>query len=198
MSGERRKRRRFQAPFRWMDHCIFWRLGFRQFSFYLVARVAQRIAPYAWTRPLVGCHAAFPLTFRRQVRHQTQEYPPNSSLLSRGYGEAPRGAPCCFPRQSFRITSKPLDPKTPPPFSARYAGDTAVRLVAHSWPPDLPGRTRPGMTHAMVPPQPLPGPGAPPAAGPGGPGSSHRRRPGRLDGRGRARQHLTGAGRPRR
>jgi len=42
----------------------------------------------------------------------------------------------------------------------------------------------------MVPPQPLPGPGAPPAAGPGGPGSSHRRRPGRLDGRGRARQHL--------
>jgi hypothetical protein len=58
-----------------MEHCIFWRLGFRQSSFRHVARVSQRIAPYAWTRPLVGCHAAVPLTFRRQVRHQTQEHP---------------------------------------------------------------------------------------------------------------------------
>jgi hypothetical protein len=71
----RRKRRRLQASFRRMDHCIFWRLGFRQFSFRHVARVPQCIAPYAWTRPLVGCHAAVPSTFRRQVRHQTQKHP---------------------------------------------------------------------------------------------------------------------------
>ena len=74
LPGERRRRHRFQASFRWMDHCIFWRLGFRQFSFRHVARVPQRIAPYAWTRSLVGCHAVFPLAFRRQVRHQTQEH----------------------------------------------------------------------------------------------------------------------------
>jgi len=30
----RRTRHRFQASFRWMDHCIFWRLGFRQSSFH--------------------------------------------------------------------------------------------------------------------------------------------------------------------
>ena len=75
MPDGRRKRHRFQVSFRWMDHCIFWRLGFRQSSFRHVARVPQRIAPYTWTRSLVGCHAAFPLTFRRQVRHQTQKHP---------------------------------------------------------------------------------------------------------------------------
>ena len=66
---------RFRASFRQVLRSTFWRLGFRQSSFRHVARVPQCIAPYAWTRPLVGCHAAFPLTFRRQVRHQTQEHP---------------------------------------------------------------------------------------------------------------------------
>jgi hypothetical protein len=31
-------------------------------------------------------------TFRIQVSHQTQEYPPNSSRLNREYNRAPRGA----------------------------------------------------------------------------------------------------------
>jgi hypothetical protein len=129
MPGERRKRHRFQASFRWMDHCIFWRLGFRQYSFYHVARVPQRIAPYAWTRSLVGCHAAFPLTFRRQVRHQTQEHPPNSSLLSRGYGEAPRGAPCSRPL-SLPGPGQSSDPRTSLRVPPGYAGDATGRLVA--------------------------------------------------------------------
>jgi hypothetical protein len=34
MPCERRARHRFQASFRWMDSCIFWRLGFRQSSFH--------------------------------------------------------------------------------------------------------------------------------------------------------------------
>src|SRR6185312_14179152 len=47
---------------------------------------------------------------------------------------------------TFRITGQPSDPKTPPPVPARYAGDTAVRLVAHA-----------GSVPAA---QPRPGPGA--------------------------------------
>ena len=34
MPCERRTRHRFQASFRWMNSCIFWRLGFRQSSFH--------------------------------------------------------------------------------------------------------------------------------------------------------------------
>jgi hypothetical protein len=30
---------------------------------------------YAWTQPLIFCHAVFPLSFRSQVRHQTQKHP---------------------------------------------------------------------------------------------------------------------------
>ena len=149
----RRTRRRFRASFRRTDICIFRRLGFRQSSFHLIARIARRAAPYAWTqpplswhalfpycpfrlrlairfknnppspsrlhreynraprgatspyragprrtvpdtwtRPPVSCHALFPLTFRRQVRHQAQGHPSNPSRLNRGYDKAPRGA----------------------------------------------------------------------------------------------------------
>jgi hypothetical protein len=70
-----RLRRRLQTSFRRMGYCIFWRFGFRQSSFRRVARVPQRTAPYAWTRPLISCHALFPLSFRSQVRHQTQKHP---------------------------------------------------------------------------------------------------------------------------
>ena len=48
--------------------------------------------PYALARPLVSWHAIVPFTFRILVSHQTQEYPPNSSRLSREYNKAPRGA----------------------------------------------------------------------------------------------------------
>ncbi len=41
---------------------------------------------------LAAHHAIVPFAFRLQVRHQTQEYPPNSSRLSREYSRAPRGA----------------------------------------------------------------------------------------------------------
>jgi hypothetical protein len=54
--------------------CTFWRLGFRQSSFRHITRILQRAAPYAWTRPLVYCHAAVPLTFRRRVRHRIQRH----------------------------------------------------------------------------------------------------------------------------
>jgi hypothetical protein len=30
---------------------------------------------YAWTQPLIFCHAVFPLSFRSQVRHRTQKHP---------------------------------------------------------------------------------------------------------------------------
>jgi hypothetical protein len=67
--------RRFQASFRRMRSCIIWRLGFRQSSFRHITRISQRVAPYAWTRPLVCCHAIVPFVFRLQVRHQIQEHP---------------------------------------------------------------------------------------------------------------------------
>jgi hypothetical protein len=41
---------------------------------------------------------------------------------------------------TFRITGQPSDPKTPPPFHARYAGYIAVRLVAHADHPVRRGR----------------------------------------------------------
>ena len=48
------------------------------------------------------------------------------------------GSGCRFPGMllspvTFRITGQPSDPKTPPPVHARYAGYTAVRLVAHPY-----------------------------------------------------------------
>jgi hypothetical protein len=87
-----RIRRRLRVSFRRAGSCTFWRLGFRQFSFHRIARVPWRTVPDTWTRPPVSCHALFPLTFRRQVRHRTQGHPSNPSRLRRGYNEAPRGA----------------------------------------------------------------------------------------------------------
>ena len=100
-----RIRRRLRVSFRRAGSCTFWRLGFRQFSFHRIARVSRRAVPDTWTRPPVSCHALFPLTFRRQVRHQTQENPSNPSRLSRGYDEAPRGAPriCRIEYVTYRI-----------------------------------------------------------------------------------------------
>ena len=88
-----RMRHRLRVSFRRAGNCTIWRLGFRQFSFHHIARVPRRAVPDTWTRPPVSCHALFPLTFRRQVRHRTQGHPSNPSRLRRGYNEAPRGAP---------------------------------------------------------------------------------------------------------
>jgi hypothetical protein len=88
----RRMRHRRRVSFRRAGICTIWRLGFRQFSFHHIARVPRRTVPDTWTRPPVSCHALFPLTFRRQVRHRTQGHPSNPSRLNRGYNEAPRGA----------------------------------------------------------------------------------------------------------
>jgi hypothetical protein len=88
----RRMRHRLRVSFRRAGICTIWRLGFRQFSFHHIARVPRRTVPDTWTRPPVSCHALFPLTFRRQVRHRTQGPPSNPSRLRRGYNEAPRGA----------------------------------------------------------------------------------------------------------
>src|SRR6266567_6491940 len=90
---QRRTRRRLRVSFRRAGICTFWRLGFRQFSFHRIARVPRRTVPDTWTRPPVSWHALFPLTFRRQISHRTQGHPSNPSRLSRGYNEAPRGAP---------------------------------------------------------------------------------------------------------
>ena len=54
---------------------------------------------------------------------------PGAPFLMPGHGRRFPGM--LFSPQPFRITSKPLDPKTPPPVSARSARDMAVRLVAH-------------------------------------------------------------------
>jgi hypothetical protein len=100
----RRMRRRFRVSFRRAGICTIWRLGFRQFSFHHIARVPRRTVPDTWTRPPVSCHALVPLTFRRQVRHQTQGNPSNPSRLSRGYDEAPRGAPLSCRDEVSRVT----------------------------------------------------------------------------------------------
>ena len=88
-----RGRRRFQASFRRVRTCTFWRLGFRQSSFRHIARVSRRAAPDAWARPPVCCHAIFPYSFR------TPGKPSDPGIISshpcplRGrYSSAPRGA----------------------------------------------------------------------------------------------------------
>jgi hypothetical protein len=75
LQHRRRTWHRFQTSFRRMRSSISWRLGFTQSSIRHITRVPQRLAPYAWARPLVSWHALVPLTFRRQVSHQTQEPP---------------------------------------------------------------------------------------------------------------------------
>jgi hypothetical protein len=152
----RRTRRRFRASFRRTDICIFWRLGFRQSSFHLITRIARRAAPHAWTQPPLSWHALFPYCpFGLRLAIRFKNNPPSPSRLHREYNRAPRGAispyradlpahrpvrigsGCRFPGMllspfTFRITGQPSDPKTPPPVHARYAGYTAVRLVAHA------------------------------------------------------------------
>ena len=88
---------RFHASFRRGKVYPGWRLGFRQSSFSHIARVPSARRPYASARPLVSWHALVPFTFQIQVSHQTQEYPPNPSRLSREYDRAPRGADTCRP-----------------------------------------------------------------------------------------------------
>src|SRR5258705_12049977 len=68
----RRRRRRYQTPFRRVGLCTFWRLGFRQSSFRHITRVPQHLVPYAWTRPLVSWPALVPFTFQIQYSQQTQ------------------------------------------------------------------------------------------------------------------------------
>jgi hypothetical protein len=75
----RRARHRFQASFRRMMSCIFWRLGFRQSSFRHITRIPQHPAPYAWTWPLLFWQATVPVTLRIKVSHQTQK-PPSEFL----------------------------------------------------------------------------------------------------------------------
>ena len=75
----------------------------------------------------------------------------------------------------FRITGKPSEPETPPPVSARCAGDTAVRLMAHEVfsarralpPAPEPGtvRLRPRGSACCTPISSSPSPGSPSAAG---------------------------------
>jgi hypothetical protein len=89
----RRTRRRFRASFRRTDICIFWRLGFRQSSFHLIARIARRAAPYAWTQPPLSWHALFPYCpFRLRLAIRFKNNPPSPSRLHREYNRAPRGA----------------------------------------------------------------------------------------------------------
>jgi hypothetical protein len=150
----RRTRRRFRASFRRTDICIFWRLGFRQSSFHLIARIARRAAPYAWTQPPLSWHALFPYCpFGLRLAIRFKNNPPSPSRLHREYNRAPRGAispyraglpahrpirlgtttgflACCCPLH-LTDPGKPSGPQTPPPICARYAGYTTVRLVAH-------------------------------------------------------------------
>lgn len=93
----RRMRHRLRASFRRTDICIFWRLGFRQSSFHLIARTARRTAPYAWTQPPLSWHALFPYCpFGLRLAIRFKDHPPSPSRLHREYNRAPRGAisPC--------------------------------------------------------------------------------------------------------
>ena len=60
-----------------------------------IARVPQHVVPYAWTRPLIYCHAAVPVfPFGSRLGIRPRNDPPSSSLLNREYDRAPRGASC--------------------------------------------------------------------------------------------------------
>jgi len=58
-----------------VPHYTFWRLGFRQYGFHHVARIARHATPYAWawTAGFLAC--CFPrLPFRGRVSHQIQRH----------------------------------------------------------------------------------------------------------------------------
>jgi hypothetical protein len=127
-----RTRHRLRVSFRRAGICTIWRLGFRQFSFHRIARVPRRTVPDTWTRPPVSCHALFPLTFRRQVRHRTQGHPSNPSRLRRGYNEAPRGAPL-YCRDEVRRDNHRVSGRQGPAMRTRLPTmphDTASRTLA--------------------------------------------------------------------
>src|SRR5215469_12597194 len=149
-----RTRRRFRASFRRTDICIFWRLGFRQSSFHLIARTARRTAPYAWTQPPIFWHALFPYCpFDLRLAIRFKDCPPSPSRLSREYNRAPRGAispcragppahrsirldtitgwlPCCF-SLNLSAPGKASDPGTSLQVPPCYTGNTVKRLAAH-------------------------------------------------------------------
>ena len=140
----RRTRRRFHASFRRTDICIFWRLGFRQSSFHLIARTARCAAPYAWTQPPLQWHALFPYCpFGLRLAIRFKNNPPSPSRLHREYNRAPRGAispyhagpatrrprrlgaaaasmACCCPLH-LSDPGQPSDPKVLPPSPSRLS-----------------------------------------------------------------------------
>jgi hypothetical protein len=83
-----RGRHRFQASFRWVAICTFWRLGFKQSSLYLIARVFPARRPDAWARPPVYWHAAVPGHFSvhglaiRPTEHLLQSVPAARAILT--------------------------------------------------------------------------------------------------------------------
>ncbi len=77
-----------------------------------IARAPQCIVPYAWTRPLICCHAAVPVfPFGSRLGIRPRNVPPSSSPLNGGYDRALRGASCCCPLH-LSDPGKPSDPGT--------------------------------------------------------------------------------------
>jgi hypothetical protein len=77
-----------------------------------IARAPQHVVPYAWTRPLICCHAAVPVfPFGSRLGIRPRNNPPSSSPLNRGYDRAHRGASCSFPL-NLSASGKPSDPRT--------------------------------------------------------------------------------------
>lgn len=132
MPCERRTRHRFQASFRWMDHCIFWRLGFRQSSFHQYhagPSVHRSIRLDTITDLLPGCcslclstpgKASDPRIFLRILPgcagDTTRRFVAHHALVPIGLSPPGKSGD---PRTSLRV----------PP---GCAGDTAKRHTAHT------------------------------------------------------------------
>jgi hypothetical protein len=67
-------------------------IGFQAVKSFHIARVTQRVAPYAWTRPLVCCHAVDPISLSAPGQSSGPGTSSKFLPLRWEYGKAPRGA----------------------------------------------------------------------------------------------------------
>src|SRR5215831_530306 len=104
----------YRHHFRQAELCTLWRLGFKQSSFHLIARISRRAVPDAWTRPPVSWHAAFPgILSDHESAIRSKDTSSSPCPLSGRYSSAPRGA-----LQAIQLS----------PYCANRAARCSVRL----------------------------------------------------------------------
>lgn len=159
MPCERRTRHRFQASFRWMNSCIFWRLGFRKSSFHQYhagLSVHRSIRLDTITDLLPGCCSlCFSTPGEASGPESSSEFFPAVPGIRRGASwRTMLLSPSGFPsRSAIRPRNLPSSPSRlgrgynrAPRGAAAACEDVPLRLVSRGW-------TGPGLPSGMLRPR---------------------------------------------